>query len=112
EAAEQLRISTSRRSQVVDLPGGERATRNLEIVFDSGFRVEGRVVDEAGAPVVGAGVDVARQSEGVTDEAGRFLVKDIAPGDGMTVVEARAWAPWRVRAKSDVIVPRDVTEMP
>ena len=112
EAAERLSLSTSRRTQEVDLPGGERGARSLEIVFDSGFRVAGRVVDEAGAPLVGASVDVAKQSEGVTDEAGRFLLKDIAPEDRETVVEARAWAPWRVRTKADVIVPRDVTELP
>jgi protocatechuate 3,4-dioxygenase beta subunit len=111
-AAQKLSVATRHRSQFVELPPGEQDLRNLEIVFDSGFRVSGRVVDEAGAPLVGARVDVAKQSEGATDEAGRFLLKDIAPDEQQTVVEARAWAPWRVRAKADVIAPRDVTEMP
>jgi Carboxypeptidase regulatory-like domain len=110
--AKKLTLSTSRRSHEVELPAGTDDVRGLEIVFDSGFRVAGRVLDEAGAPLVGASVDVARQSEGTTDEAGHFLVKDIAPDEMQTVVEARAWAPWRVRAKADVIVPRDVTELP
>ncbi|HEX5010030.1 MAG TPA: carboxypeptidase regulatory-like domain-containing protein [Planctomycetota bacterium] len=111
-AAPQLTVSTPHRNQSVELPPGEQDLRNLEIVFDSGFRVAGRVLDEAGAPLVGASVDVAKQGEGTTDEAGRFLLKDIAPDEQQTVVEARAWAPWRVRAKADVIAPRDVTEMP
>jgi Carboxypeptidase regulatory-like domain len=110
--ATQLVLATTRRKQPFALPPGTHDLPDVEIIFDSGFRVAGRVVDEAGAPIPGATVEVSAASDVLSDDAGRFLVKDVAPDPADTVVQATARAPWRVRATADVIVPRDVTALP
>ncbi|HEX5010031.1 MAG TPA: carboxypeptidase-like regulatory domain-containing protein [Planctomycetota bacterium] len=112
QAAERLALSTDRATQEVELPAGTEAVTSLEIVFDSGFRIGGRVLDETGLPLSGAHVDVERHVEAAADVSGRFVVKDVLPHDGQTMVKVRATAPGHVQATSEVLVPRDVTAQP
>ncbi len=110
--APRLRLSKARASQELELPPGMHDVRDVEVVFDSGFRVAGIVLDEKGAPMPGATVDVDRQVETVADEAGRFHVLDVVRPDEGTLVKVRARAPFHAHATGEVLAPRSPVETP
>ena len=57
--------------------------------------IRGRVVDsETGAPLIGATVVLKRGTPGIqTDSAGRFLTRDLPPGESTILIEATGYAP-------------------
>jgi len=107
-----LYFATSRASQMLELPPGPQDLRDVEVVFDSGFRVAGVVLDEGGAPLPGANVDVERQAEAVADEAGRFVVRDVVRSDDGSLIKVHARAPLHAQATGEVLAPRTPTGMP
>jgi len=100
------------RAARVAVPPGAEPLDGLELVFDSGFRVQGLVLDATGHPLPGARIDVARRAAGVADESGRFLVRDVLAAPGETVLQLRADAPWHARGRADVLVPRSPEALP
>lgn len=81
----------------------------LELVFDSGFRVAGRVTDGSFAPIPQAEVE-GGGSRTKTDADGRYLLRDVWV-ENQPVVKLKARAPMRSRATADVLVPRSPAEI-
>src|SRR6185503_18740244 len=78
------------------------------VAAGQGATVHGRVVDEAGAPVVGATVQLGDQTA-VTDDAGAFTLT----GTGTLTVTADGYSTVAVNAKQGVVVrlPRSSGEL-
>jgi protocatechuate 3,4-dioxygenase beta subunit len=105
-----LKSAGSQAHQEFPLPPGKDDLTDQELVFDSGFRIAGLVSDSKGTPLAGAQVD-AEAAKAVTGPDGRFVLRDVAPGDAPNVkVAARATA--HTRETADVLVPHSPTEMP
>jgi hypothetical protein len=94
------------------LPGGAQGVRPpltapLTVRLQPGARLAGRILDEAGAPVAEAGVQLSRRttSEGVpvgppvyrqttSDREGRFEIADAPAGETRVLVDAKGFVPW------------------
>ncbi|HZL99707.1 MAG TPA: carboxypeptidase regulatory-like domain-containing protein, partial [Planctomycetota bacterium] len=90
ETAGHLEVSLSRTQfwppapQSYPIEPGAADIEDLELVYDSGFSVEGRVLDQGGRPVRHASVLLGPASGAgsdgfATDSSGRFLIRDLAP---------------------------------
>ncbi len=98
--------------QPFEIEPGRDDLLDLLFVCDSGFSIAGRVVDAQEAPLPFAHVHVTDRGQAQADAAGRFLLRDVAPRKDAPSVEVAARAPWHRQAKTDVLVPRDVREVP
>lgn len=96
----------------VPIPSGPEPLEGLELVFDSGFRVAGRVLDAAGHPLPGARLDVGRRAEALAGPDGRFLVLDVRAEAGEGALTVRAFAPWHAEGRADILVPRSPQAVP
>ncbi len=94
------------------IQAGPKDLHDLVLHFDSGFAVRGLVTDEQGAPVPRAVADAQQRGEVPADNAGRFLLPDIAPRAEAESVQIGARAPWYQRATEDVVIPRSSSEVP
>ncbi|MGQ0553401.1 MAG: carboxypeptidase-like regulatory domain-containing protein [Planctomycetota bacterium] len=99
------------RTQKFPLPPGVEPALDLELVFDSGFIVQGEVRDSTGHPAAKAVVDIDENHYESTDEFGRFSARDVAPELGLPSVRVSAVTPGHVRTGVDLLVPDDVTRI-
>jgi len=79
-----------RKAQAAAVVEAGRKTDGLELRFEPGVRVTGRVVDViTGAPVAGASVRSSERTE--TDEDGRFTLEDASPGALKLYIRRGGW---------------------
>jgi hypothetical protein len=82
----------------------------VDLVFDSGFRIDGRVTDGNLSPVADAQVECGG-AQATTTADGHFQLRDVWP-EGEPAVKVTASATLRTRAVADVLVPRSSRDIP
>jgi protocatechuate 3,4-dioxygenase beta subunit len=82
---------------------------DVDIVFDSGFRIEGHVTDGNLTPIAEADVE-AGGAKAKTGNDGHFQLRDVWSGK-QPMVKVKAAAPMRTRGEEDVLVPRSPAEI-
>lgn len=106
---------SSRTTAVVEVVAG--TTAEVELLLEPGFSVAGRVVDVDGAPVIGAGIWVARSHVGAGFDDGRVVAESDARGEFLLqhVDELRlvaALAPGRARSRRYEVSGADGARVP
>jgi protocatechuate 3,4-dioxygenase beta subunit len=94
------------------LPAGSDDITGLDVVFDTGFAIAGRVTDDTGRPLAGAVVEAGDAPVVRTDAEGRYLVRDALPKAGEEAVRVTAAAPWHQRVARELRAPDDHREVP
>jgi hypothetical protein len=106
-----IRQTGFERDDTWTLPAGADDVEDLDVPFDSGFRLAVRVTDEAGRSIAGAIVEAGDAKPAGTDAQGRALIRDLLPGNGEEAVRVTAAAPWRQRERREVREPQDHAEL-
>ncbi|MHC5211290.1 MAG: carboxypeptidase-like regulatory domain-containing protein [Planctomycetota bacterium] len=101
-----------RRSGQQVLPAGEDEVTNLELVFDTGFAIEGFVTDDTGRVLPGAVVEAGDAQVVRADANGRFRVLDALPKGDEEAVRITASAPWHQRVNRELHAPDDHRVVP
>ncbi len=111
EVAVDFDDTLTRETATYPLPQVAGDIDGLLLTYDSGFLITGRVTDTVGSPLVGASASVGSRTPALTDENGRFELRDVVPASERLSVDVWAQAPWFARETRAVNAPPDSRQL-